>query len=156
MVVRAFNYGDEPVVVREAVVLLSPPIALRLCEAAAADGKEADSKNLVEKDGGELLLSEEAQRTRARGIPTMQLLAEHQHHQLLHLPYRSWCKPCVNSRRREDVHKRQENCEKLATRVWLDCTFVNMGQQILTMLCLEDETSGSVENIAVLEKGAED
>ena len=83
-------------------------------------------------------------------------LAERQHHRLLHLPYRSWCKHCISGRGREDAHKRQENRERLVPRVWLDYTFANMGTEVLTILCLKDETSGAVESIAVPEKGAAD
>ena len=43
-----------------------------------------------ERDKGEIRVSEEAQRARARGIPVMPPLAERQHHRLLHLPFRSW------------------------------------------------------------------
>ena len=46
--------------------------------ATPADAKEEDLEDLVdkEKDKGELQLSEEAQRARARGIPTMPPLAD--------------------------------------------------------------------------------
>ncbi len=40
--------------------------------------------------------------------------------------------------------------------VWLDYTFVHMGKEVLTILCLRNETSGAVESIAVPEKGPAD
>ncbi len=97
------------------------------------------------KDKRELQLSEEAQRARARGIPQMPPLADRQQHRLLHLPYRSWCRHYVNGHGREDANKRVRSHERLVPRVWLDYTFVNMGKEVLTILCLRDESRGAGE-----------
>ena len=79
-----------------------------------------DADDLVEDTKGSQAISEEAQRARARGIPTMPPVAERLTHRLTHMPYRNWCVDCVAGRGREAPHPRRTVREALLPRVWMD------------------------------------
>ena len=50
-----------------------------------------DADDLVEDTKGSQAISEEAQRARARGIPTMPPVADRLTHRLAYMPFRNWC-----------------------------------------------------------------
>ena len=51
--------------------------------------------------------SEAPPKVKAKKIPAQVTLAEWNDHQMLHLPFRSWCPHCIAGKAKEDPHRRQ-------------------------------------------------
>ena len=90
--------------------------------------------------------------------PTKQ---EREDHELLHLPYRAWCKHCVRGRGRNKAHGRQEEQdeeerEQRVPRVSIDYFFMSVEEEKASanpMMVMIDEQNGNKYMRAVGRKG---
>ena len=77
---------------------------------------EADKAELNARD----LEASEAFPIRAKKAPMEPSAAEREEHELLHEPYRSWCRACVAGRGRSDGHVSRTNAEKQFPVIGID------------------------------------
>ncbi|CAK0863201.1 unnamed protein product [Prorocentrum cordatum] len=120
---------------------------------------EMDANDLVEDTKRSQAISEEAQRARARGIPTMPPVAERLTHRLIHMPCRNWCGDCAAGRGREAPHPRRTVREALLPRAWMDYCFPSTRRDVtnqVVILVVLEEDSGAIESLPVPGKGPAD
>ena len=69
--------------------------------------------------------------------------AERKEHELTHLPFRSWCKHCVNGRGKEKACQKQEKREGESPEIHLDFMFMGepKGGKTLTMVVAKERRS---------------
>ena len=91
-----------------------------------------------ETDGDMLEMSSETVAARARFVPVVAPLVERQR-----------CTFCVMGRKR----RKRKTKQTMTPRVWLDCTFVGLVDDMLVVLTLRDEESRAIEAAAVTAKG---
>ena len=77
---------------------------------------------------------EQQQAVPAKGLkspdqPTPQERAEHN---LTHLPFRSWCKQCIQNKSKSDAHRRQQRNSKAPVVQFDICYFKSLGEQKTT------------------------
>ena len=87
------------------------------------------------------------------GQPTAAEIAKHN---ATHLPYRSWCKHCVNGRGVTHPHlTHKHNREEEVPTVGVDYHYMGKEEEegTVPMLCIKDSHSKVVFDMAVTEKG---
>ena len=77
-------------------------------------------------------------------------------HELTHMPYRSWCKHCVQGRAREDKHRRRAALETdEIPLVATDYGFMGKNKEkVVVMLVVKDKGSKAMKAYEVKEKGS--
>ena len=113
--------------------------------------------------GGSDRLAEGAEAARVRGLrdPGQPTKAEREQHELFHVPFRPWCKHCVEGRAVDDPHRRQEEDSEGETRlpkVSVDYGFMKLdGEETpRILLVLKAKPSRVVAARCVTAKGRED
>ena len=84
--------------------------------------------------------------------PTAQERAEHEP---THLPFRSWCKQCVEGRLENNPHPHELQREHAVPTVLMDCGFVSKAgdEKCLALLVTKDRYSRVLQVDVVLHEG---
>ena len=113
-------------------------------------GEEAEKGAEEEEDreDAEVLRKEQARKPKFRKSPKKPTKAEREEHEVLHLPYKAWCRHCVRGRGRNRPHRKDEDEEapdaNQVSRVSMDYFFMNKNDKAASdnpmILMLEEET----------------
>ena len=123
-----------------------------------AEGVEVEDAGAQEGDGD----GEEEGRAPARvHIPHQVSQAEREEHEITHTPYRTWCRFCVQGRRRRSPHRPQDETTRRngVPKVSLDYFFLSEAVQDASpnpVLVMLDESTGERYARAVGRKGVAD
>ena len=77
---------------------------------------------------------------------------ERTNHELSHVVFRSWCRHCVSTRAKEDLHRRTESHEGRVPKIMMDWLFFTSDSEpnvMLPVLLAYDLTSGAVSALQV-------
>ena len=114
----------------------------------------ADSSDPVRLDE-----SEEARKPNTKKLPQQATQEEIDHHNVTHLPFRSWCQHCVRGKAADDDHKRHSPTVVAGDAKWaMDYFFLTRADepnQMKAVLNCMDMQSGATF-AAVVHKGADD
>ena len=77
--------------------------------AGSTNFEEKEQYNETLETSGDEHRPQQAHKAKAIKAPTQPTAQEREEHELTHLPYRSWCTTCVQSKARQDHHKPQQS-----------------------------------------------
>ena len=134
----------------------------------AQDGGTGDEEDMRcrecgEDDADDMEAGEEELKVKEVRSPGQPSKSEKDHHELTHMPFRSWCKHCVRGKSKESPHRKKtaaemKEVEEGMPTIHVDYCFQSKDKatKLITTLVMRERPSGSTASIVAPAKGRDD